>query len=171
MVNTTSSFFGFKQSPSYSAELLSLIMKTLKQNDSHMRSEENQQLGEGFKSVTRPWALVLAKEPNVFEDTLKNRIVSIHTTGATALDNMPPEERLWLEAIQVCRIENIHQLRAVVCSLHMKETGKKAQHIVQWIEREKDGQPPNLIVVVDLLDYLVNQQEKLNDPLRYLYIE
>ena len=53
----------------------------------------------------------------------------------------------------------------------MKETGKKAQNIVQWIEREKDGQPPNLIVVVDLLDYLVNQQEKLNDPLRYLYIE
>ncbi|KAI8364902.1 hypothetical protein BD560DRAFT_402328 [Blakeslea trispora] len=160
MVNTTSNFFGFKQSSNYPAELLSIIIKTLKQNNSHMNTEENQQLGEGFKSVTRPWALVLVKEPSVFENTLKNRIVSIHTTGATTLDNMPPEERLWLDAIRVCCVENIHQLRAVVCSLHMKETNEKARHVVQWIQKEKDGQPPNLIVVVDLLDYLMNQQEK-----------
>ncbi|RCI04664.1 hypothetical protein CU098_008831 [Rhizopus stolonifer] len=165
MVDTTSSFFHFNDTPTYSSELLDLLIKTLKQNANHLKTEISVQLGEGFQSVTRPWALVLAKEPDIFQDIVKNRVMSIHTR------RIPPEERFWLNSIQVCRVENIHQLRAIICALHMKETNQEAHHIIQWIEREKDGQPPNMIVVVDLLDYLVNRQDKLNDPLRYLYID
>jgi hypothetical protein len=65
--------------------------------------------------------------------------------------------------VKISRVDTVHQLRALMCSLHIKEATVKSEekevashHILNWITLEKDSQPPSMVIVVDLLDYLVH---------------
>ncbi|KAL0095142.1 hypothetical protein F4703DRAFT_1056914 [Phycomyces blakesleeanus] len=65
-------------------------------------------------------------------------------------------ERKYLDAIRLCHVENIHELRAILSGFHLhalaSESHNKSPNLLEWIESEKDGQPPCVMVVMDLLD-------------------
>lgn len=57
-----------------------------------MKTEEINELGEGFESVTRPWALVFLKDDTPFQAELSTRKKD---------QRVQTEERLWLNSIRV----------------------------------------------------------------------
>ncbi|KAI8986020.1 hypothetical protein BDB01DRAFT_834796 [Pilobolus umbonatus] len=118
-----------------------------------------QQYGKGIEVVTRPWALIVCKD------------MAIHKENT----NIQPEQRIWLDYIRICHIDTIHQLRALLSGVHMvpdiMNNKENSSNILSWIAHEKDGQPPVIIVVVDLVDLLISNMNKdynIHDPLRYL---
>lgn len=74
--------------------------------------------------------------------------------------------------VKISRIDTKHQLRAFMSALHIKESIESGEnlvsnelhrhqhHLVDWIALEKDGQPPSIIVVADLLEYLVQDDNE-----------
>ncbi|KAI9476118.1 MAG: hypothetical protein EXX96DRAFT_575850 [Benjaminiella poitrasii] len=170
-MSISKSFVQFENDDSYMKHLLDLIVNSLEQSSQDMKTEEMVELGEGFETVTRPWALVFLKDSELLKTELLKRVDENDNEG----------ERKWLDLIQVCRIDTIHQIRAILCALHMKmDDSESPRHqqrsILDWMKYEKDGQPPSLIVVADLLDFLVHEEKQQNsaavvDPaLRYMTI-
>ncbi|KAG1468037.1 hypothetical protein G6F56_004069 [Rhizopus delemar] len=113
-------------------------------------------LGKGFEKTIRPWALVFCKDMEPLE---------------TALHQTEAEQRMWLDMIRICRVETAHQLRAVLCGIHIQPKDE-AEHvdILRWIEKEKNGQPPSVIVVADMFDFLLRNTGN-TESLRYLTIK
>lgn len=84
---------------------------------------------------------------------------------------------------KISRIDTVHQLRALMCALHVKtspaakeklahQVGELNHHLLDWIALEKDSQPPSIIVVVDLLEYLVQDDTTVpSSDVRYSTIK
>lgn len=87
--------------------------------------------------------------------------------------------------VKISRVESIHQLRGVLCSLHVNSTtteqeesaarksgAKPSNNIIDWMINEKDNQPPHAIVVIDLVDIIVSKManHSYSDPNRYLHL-
>ncbi|KAI7903233.1 uncharacterized protein BX663DRAFT_507938 [Cokeromyces recurvatus] len=166
-MSISKSLIQFENNESYIKNLLDLIINSLEQSSQDMKTEEILELGEGMEIVTRPWALVFLKDDKLLQTELLKRINQ---------EGYLSEERKWLDLIQVCRIDTIHQIRAVLCALHMNMEEIKYQQqktsILDWMRYEKDNQPPSLIIVVDLLDLLVHEDKLQNNTiLRYMTIK
>lgn len=125
--------------------------------------------GVGVEAVTKPWAMVICKDMSSFQSMLHSKTSDISHSNTV--------QRKWLNLIRICQIDTIHQLRGLISGLQMinaisKNTRSHHKNILTWIAIEKDGQPPALIVIVDLLDLLISGISKndydQNDPLRYL---
>jgi hypothetical protein len=67
-------------------------------------------------------------------------------------------------------VDTVHHLKAIMCSLHLKPTAVRPNHILSWLEEEKYGQPPSLMVVVDLMDLML-ETKTVTDSLRYTRLE
>ncbi|KAI9312103.1 hypothetical protein BX666DRAFT_1881141 [Dichotomocladium elegans] len=111
--------------------------------------QKKKQLEQHLGIPCRPWVLVFASQMSLFQSAL----------GPLQQDRDFWEQRQWLDGIRVCQVASIHELRAVLCALHLKgEASPQQEHqqedIVTWIDNAHDGQPPCLIVVMDLLQLL-----------------
>jgi hypothetical protein len=62
----------------------------------------------------------------------------------------------------------------VLCGIHIKpnNTGEEMD-ILRWIEEEKNGQPPSIVVVIDLFDLMLSNKSdnEYAETLRYLSIK
>lgn len=68
---------------------------------------------------------------------------------------------------KISRIDSSHQLRVILCDLHIKNKEIRSHEpqqlsVLKWIENEKDEQPPSLIVAVDLLELLAEGKKDYN---------
>jgi hypothetical protein len=85
--------------------------------------------------------------------------------------------------LKISRVESTHQLRGVLCALHVNSTTEnqesaacksdaKLSNILDWVINEKENQPPCLIVVVDLVDIIISKMvnHSYSDPHRYLHL-
>ncbi|ORZ00314.1 hypothetical protein BCR43DRAFT_136153 [Syncephalastrum racemosum] len=110
-------------------------------------------LGPAAVFTARPWAMLLVHDRTLMEQALAERRQS-----ASA-------DRPWLDAMQICQIDTIHQLRGILCTLHVSiETKALPRSIISWIQHKKDGQPPCLIVVTDLLGLLITSGQDTSIP-------
>ncbi|KAI9269359.1 hypothetical protein BY458DRAFT_436597 [Sporodiniella umbellata] len=136
-------------------DLVDIVLVHLQQKHLELCTEYSY-LGKGFEKTIQPWALVFCNDMSVLE---------------SALCQTEAEQRVWLDMIRICRVETAHQLRAVLCGIHIQPQGESEQvDILSWIEKEKNGQPPSLIVVFDLFELLQSEATGAED-LRYLSIK
>ncbi|KAI8881251.1 hypothetical protein K501DRAFT_253618 [Backusella circina FSU 941] len=117
-------------------------------------------LGSGFEKATRPWAFLFCKDDQHIKHVLKEKAIALFQ------GQLDSEERKWLDSIQICRVDTVHQLKAIMCAIHLKPNSVKSNHLLSWLEEEKYGQPPSLMIVVDLMD-LILDTKNITDPLRY----
>ncbi|KAI7857841.1 hypothetical protein BDC45DRAFT_434854 [Circinella umbellata] len=123
--------------------VLDFVIMQLQQKTAHS-NRIFQSFGAGTMYTTRPWALVFVHDSQSLSNAINNDISRL-------------ENRQWLESIQVCQVENIHQIRAILCALHIQQqsTNNSSQSdILSWIQNERDNQPPCLIVVKGLLQWM-----------------
>ncbi|KAI9020952.1 hypothetical protein CLU79DRAFT_206320 [Phycomyces nitens] len=109
-----------------------------------------QDLGPGLAGAVEPWGLVFVSNVEHLECVLRERMVQVPHE-----DGQPVANEKYLDAIRLCTVKNIHELRAVLSGLHLHATvdsHNKSPNLLEWMESEKDGQPPCVMVVMDLLD-------------------
>ncbi|CEG81909.1 hypothetical protein RMATCC62417_16051 [Rhizopus microsporus] len=84
------------------------------------------------------------------------------------------EQRRWLDLIRICRVETTHQLRAVLCGIHIEPPREEESiDILQWMYEHKDGRPPSMVIVIDLFGIMLSNQSdnEHSETLRYLTID
>ncbi|KAI9264217.1 hypothetical protein BDA99DRAFT_437828 [Phascolomyces articulosus] len=140
--------YGLTHSQLYRTVLDFVIMQ-LQQKTAHS-NKAFESWGESTMYTTRPWALVFVHDPKSLTQAIKDDI---------SFDNRP-----WLESIRVCQVENIHQLRAILCAMHihMEQTlsSTNQSDLLSWMQTERDNQPPCLIVVKDLLRWMAETTDR-----------
>ncbi|OAD02235.1 hypothetical protein MUCCIDRAFT_111603 [Mucor lusitanicus CBS 277.49] len=109
--------------------IMAVVLDTLKK-----RSAESSEAVE-------PWALVITKNVDPIHSALAKRFYQ------------KPDDRMWFDSIQICRIDAVNQLKTKLCSLHVPVQEQK-NDILDIIEYEKQGQSPSIVVVIDVIDYL-----------------
>ncbi|KAG1052914.1 hypothetical protein G6F46_000191 [Rhizopus delemar] len=141
-------------------DLLELVISELQEKHNILHSHYSQ-LGKGFEKTIKPWALVFCKNIEDIEKTFHE-------------ESQEAEQKTWLDLIRICRVETAHQLRAVLCGIHIKpNTIGEEIDILRWIEEEKNGQPPSIVVVIDLFDLMLSNKSdnEYAETLRYLSIK
>ncbi|KAI7870468.1 hypothetical protein BDF14DRAFT_1709806, partial [Spinellus fusiger] len=121
----TSCFLRMEEDPiKNTSTLLDFVLLQIQQK---RRAIEQLQLGQGFVEAVHPWALVFVSTTKHLEVVLRERM----------------KERQYLDAIRICHTETIHQLKAMLCAFHIHPEGSgNSNNLLEWIELEKEGQPP-----------------------------
>ncbi|KAF7727577.1 hypothetical protein EC973_007338 [Apophysomyces ossiformis] len=116
--------------------------------------EQKQNLGHGIHYVTRPWALVIVQDTEDIRKALDERAKSLKESETAR------KQRKWLEDIRIW---------ALLCAFHVQSPDLKgSSNILGWIQNEKDGQPPSIIVVMDLYNGLIDILSLLVETSVYL---
>ncbi|KAL9553894.1 hypothetical protein MBANPS3_003066 [Mucor bainieri] len=114
--------------------IIAVILDTLKRR-STASSETD------ASTSAEPWALVITRDVESINSALAKRFYQ------------RPDDRMWFDSIQICRIDAVNQLKTQLCSLHVPVQEQK-NGILDIIEYEKQGQSPSMVVVIDVIDYL-----------------
>ncbi|GAN10467.1 hypothetical protein MAM1_0358c10008 [Mucor ambiguus] len=129
-----STFFRHDNEADSLQSIIAVILDTLKR-----RSEASPEASISIS--VEPWALVLTKDVESINSALAKRFYQ------------KPDDRMWFNSIQICRIDAVNQLKTKLCSLHVPVQEQK-NDILDIIEYEKQGQSPSMVVVIDAIDYL-----------------
>ncbi|KAI9493769.1 hypothetical protein BDB00DRAFT_354293 [Zychaea mexicana] len=131
--------------------VLDFVVMQLQQKTAHS-NQVFESIGPDAVYTTRPWALVFVNETQDLTRALRDDF------GVSSL-----EKRQWLESIRVCQVESVHQLKAILCAMHMDDAQplpvvagpgpRPSSDLLSWMQTERDNQPPCLIVVNDLLKW------------------
>ncbi|CEP18893.1 hypothetical protein [Parasitella parasitica] len=105
------------------------------------------------EDARQSWALVIAKDDELVKNGLSKRFYQ------------KPDDRIWFDSIQICRVDSLDQLKAELCSLHVSVQEQK-NDILDIIEYEKHGQPPSIVLVNGLFAYL-KMDPALDNELQY----
>ncbi|KAK4520674.1 heme peroxidase [Mucor velutinosus] len=143
-----STFFRHDNEEDSLQSIIAVILDTLKK-----RSTESSEAS--MSESTKPWALVITKDVESINSALAKRFYQ------------KPDDRMWFDSIQICRIDAANQLKTKLCSLHVSVQEQK-NDILDIIEYEKQGQSPSMVVVIDVIEYLAHDPS-LNE-MQYLTI-
>ncbi|CDS11667.1 hypothetical protein LRAMOSA03930 [Lichtheimia ramosa] len=124
--------------------ILEFCILQLQQKRQQANQVVEEVLGPEATFPLRPWALLFTKNKTALEQALQSMSQDMKADGSRWAD------RRWLEGIRICTIENVPQLKAMLCALHLSGSGSGSD-LLSWIQHEHDNQPPCLIVVMDLL--------------------
>lgn len=146
--------------------ILEFCILQLQQKRQQANQVVEEVLGPEATFPLRPWALLFTKNKTALEQALQSMSQDMKADGSRWAD------RRWLEGIRIwwailllqqhfivfclllmddpSTIENVPQLKAMLCALHLSGSGSGSD-LLSWIQHEHDNQPPCLIVVMDLL--------------------
>ncbi|CAO3642357.1 unnamed protein product [Cunninghamella echinulata] len=142
--------------------------------------------GEAVSYSTRPWVLAFCSDLDSIELTIAQALTNKHH------DFNLQSNKIWLEGIRLCVVKNLDELRAMLSSIHltppsptettststMEANNKKINmeeddhDLLTWIIKEKQGQPPSMVVVINLLELLLTYgpDGNISHENKYLYI-
>ncbi|KAI8384929.1 uncharacterized protein BYT42DRAFT_564114 [Radiomyces spectabilis] len=151
--------------------ILDFVILQLQQKS--LNSEEVSAMGLGAAYTTRPWALLFTNKSQAFDEVFQD----MATLSASHDSGTLQHQKKWLDDIRICHVSSIHQLRALLCTIHthspVLDSGQPAKadgdDLLTWIHKEKDDQPPCFLIVMDLMDLIlmtdINYRNQLSDDL------
>ncbi|KAI8097552.1 uncharacterized protein BX664DRAFT_312384 [Halteromyces radiatus] len=122
--------------------------------------------GDAVAYTTRPWVLLFCSSRKPIETAISHIFIENKGDG--------PNKRILLQDIRLCYVKNIHELRAILASIHLSPNSETKTDIISWIHQEKQGQPPSFVCVMDLLELLLGSDGTFDPDIpsndRHLYI-